>query len=63
MQAPAREIELEREFALAKLHGRYGSTFQLIGDDEYRCGLERAERELPATVRYRSSWLFVVATP
>ena len=61
VRPPARGVTLAREFALAKLRGRYGSTFQLIGDDEYGAGLERAERELPPVVRYRSSWLFLVA--
>ena len=49
-----------REHALEKLRGRYSSTFSLLPDDEYRAGLERAERELPDPVGYRSEWLFVI---
>jgi SAM-dependent methyltransferase len=50
-----------REHALEKLRGRYASTFALLPADEYREGLERAERELPDPVSYRSEWLFVIA--
>lgn len=49
-------FEMERTFAretgLAKLRGRAYSTFAYMSDDEYREGLERAERELPAVIRY-----------
>jgi ubiquinone/menaquinone biosynthesis C-methylase UbiE len=50
-----------REHALEKLRGRYASTFALLTDDEYKEGVERAERELPDPVSYRSEWLFVIA--
>ena len=50
-----------REQALEKLRGRYASTFALLSADEYDEGLERAERELPDPVSYRSEWLFVIA--
>jgi hypothetical protein len=52
---------IDREAALAKIRGRHISTFQLIGDDEYRSGLERAERELPATIDYDYRYLIVAA--
>ena len=32
------------------LRGRFASSFALMSDDEYRAGLERAERELPDRV-------------
>jgi ubiquinone/menaquinone biosynthesis C-methylase UbiE len=41
---------MPREEALAKIRGRAYSTFDLLGEDEYRQGLERAERELPPRV-------------
>jgi SAM-dependent methyltransferase len=53
---------MSREYALERIRGRHISTFQLIGDDEYREGLERAERELPERVDYVLEWLLVAAT-
>jgi ubiquinone/menaquinone biosynthesis C-methylase UbiE len=50
-----------RELALRKLREKYGSTFDLIPEAEYRAGLARAERDLPEQVSYRSRWLVVVA--
>ena len=55
------ERTITREDALEKIRGRYISTFQLISDEEYEAGLERAERELPETVTYPSHMLVVVA--
>jgi SAM-dependent methyltransferase len=52
---------LDREAALAKIRGRHISTFHLIGDDEYASGLERAERELPATIDHDYRLLIVTA--
>ena len=52
---------LDRETALEKIRGRHISTFDLIGEDEYRAGLERAERELPDRVEYALDWVIVVA--
>jgi hypothetical protein len=46
------ERTFARETGLAKLRGRAYSTFAYMSDDEYREGLERAERELPAVIRY-----------
>jgi SAM-dependent methyltransferase len=40
----------KRERALQMLRGRFASSFALMSDDEYRAGLERAERELPERV-------------
>lgn len=54
------ERRFSRDFGLERLHGRYGSTFDLLSDEEYRAGLERAERELPDPVEYRDLWLLVV---
>jgi SAM-dependent methyltransferase len=52
---------IDRETALEKIRGRAISTFDLIDGDEYRAGLERAERELPEQVDYGLDWLVVVA--
>lgn len=54
---------IDREAALAKIRGRHISTFQLIGDDEYASGLERAERELPEAIDYDYRLLIVTAEP
>jgi ubiquinone/menaquinone biosynthesis C-methylase UbiE len=54
--------EMPREEALAKIRGRHISTFDLIADEEYRTGLERAERELPERVQYVGEWLIAVAS-
>jgi ubiquinone/menaquinone biosynthesis C-methylase UbiE len=52
---------VSREIALERIRGRHIATFDLIPDDEYRAGLERAERELPEQVEYRQEWLLAVA--
>jgi ubiquinone/menaquinone biosynthesis C-methylase UbiE len=52
--------QLGREGALEKVRGRHISTFDLIGDGEYRAGLERLERELPERVDYALDWVVVV---
>ena len=41
-----------RDTALAKLRGRYASTFDLLPAGEYEAGLERATRDLPDEVEY-----------
>ena len=57
----SQRTSMTREHALERIRGRHISTFQLIGDDEYRAGLERAERELPERVDYAQEWLLVAA--
>jgi len=52
---------LTREIALERIRGKHISTFDLISDEEYDAGLERAERELPERVDYRVEWLVAVA--
>jgi ubiquinone/menaquinone biosynthesis C-methylase UbiE len=52
---------ISREVALARIRGRHISTFQLIPDDEYAAGLERAERELPEQVDFAQHWVVVSA--
>jgi ubiquinone/menaquinone biosynthesis C-methylase UbiE len=59
--ALAQRASLDRETALEKIRGRHISTFDLIGEGEYRTGLERAERELPERVDYALDWVVVVA--
>jgi len=51
---------LTRDDALEKIRGRHISTFQLLDDDEYAAGVERAERELPERVDYAVEWLLAV---
>jgi SAM-dependent methyltransferase len=46
------EREFDRETALRKLRGQHTSSFDLLEEDEIAAGIERAERELPARVRY-----------
>ena len=46
---------------LARIRGRHISTFQLIDEEEYRAGLERAERELPDTAENTLEWLIATA--
>jgi len=52
---------ISREQALVRIRGRHIATFDLISDEEYAEGLERAERELPERVDYRQEWLIAVA--
>lgn len=51
-----------RDFALERLRGRYGSTFDLLAPAEYEAGLERAVQELPDPVSYVDRWLLVAGT-
>lgn len=50
-----------REAALDRIRGRHIGTFDLISDDEFRAGIEKAERELPDELEYRQEWLIAVA--
>ncbi|HKD32415.1 MAG TPA: class I SAM-dependent methyltransferase [Gaiellaceae bacterium] len=50
-----------REVALERIRGKHIATFDLIGEDEYRTGLERAEADLPDQVNYRQEWLITGA--
>jgi SAM-dependent methyltransferase len=52
---------LPREPALERIRGRYISTLQLLGDEEYAEGLERAERDLPTSIEYERHWLVALA--
>jgi ubiquinone/menaquinone biosynthesis C-methylase UbiE len=56
-----RQRSYSREFVLRRIRGRYASTFDLLSDDEYRTGLDRAEKELPERIEYRSGWLIAIA--
>jgi ubiquinone/menaquinone biosynthesis C-methylase UbiE len=62
LQRLSQTVELTREDALAKVRGKHISTFDLIEDDEYEAGLERAERELPDRVQVALEWLVAVAS-
>jgi ubiquinone/menaquinone biosynthesis C-methylase UbiE len=54
--------ELSREVALEKIRGKHISTFDLIDEEEYERGLERAERELEDPIRYSLEWVVVAAS-
>lgn len=41
----------DREPALRAIRGRFASSFALMSEEEYRAGLERAERELPEKIK------------
>ena len=58
-----RDTAIDRESALVKIRGRHILTFDLIDEEEYRLGLERAERELPERIAYRYELLIVTADP
>jgi SAM-dependent methyltransferase len=53
---------VDRETVLERIRGKHISTFQLISDDEYRAGLERAERELPAELENVLEWIVAAGT-
>jgi SAM-dependent methyltransferase len=52
---------LTREEALERIRGRYISTLRLLDDETLTAGLERAERELPATIETSLEWAVVSA--
>ncbi len=53
---------LGRAEALEKLRGRYASTFDHLDEQEYRDGVERAERELPDPVEYVLELMVAIGT-
>ena len=53
---------VDRETVLERIRGRHISTFQLISDEEYQTGLERAERELPDELENVLEWIIAVGT-
>jgi SAM-dependent methyltransferase len=57
----SQRAEITRRAALERIRGRYISTLELLSDDEYRSGLERAERELPNEIAYALEWVVVIA--
>jgi SAM-dependent methyltransferase len=52
---------VDRETVLERIRGKHISTFQLIDEDEYRVGLERAERELPEELENVLEWIVATA--
>ena len=52
---------LDRAEALNRIRGKHIGTFDLITEEEYAAGLERAERELPEHLDYAVEWLVAVA--
>ena len=56
------ERRFSREHALERIRGRYASTFEHLSEEEYRAGLERAERELPDPVEYLLELLVAIAS-
>ena len=57
----SQQATVTREVALERIRGRHIATFDLISDEEFRAGLERAERELTEQVDYRQEWLIAAA--
>jgi SAM-dependent methyltransferase len=57
----SQSARVSREQALDRLRGRYISTLWLLPEDEYRAGLEQAERELGEETGYSREWAIVVA--
>jgi SAM-dependent methyltransferase len=57
----SRQTEVSRQDALAKIHGRHISTFDLLDEEEIAEGTARAERELPERVVASLEWLVAVA--
>lgn len=57
----SQEATVTREVALERIRGRHIATFDLISDEEWHAGVERAKRELPERVDYRQEWLIAVA--
>jgi ubiquinone/menaquinone biosynthesis C-methylase UbiE len=53
---------IDRETALERIRGRHISTFDLIDETEIEVGLNRATKELPDQVEYRTEWLVLVAS-
>ena len=53
---------LARERALDRIRGKHIGTFDLITNEEYAVGLERAERELPGHIDYSVEWLIASAS-
>ncbi len=50
-----------RDTVLERIREKHISTFQLISGDEYRAGLERAERELPEELENVLEWIVATA--
>jgi ubiquinone/menaquinone biosynthesis C-methylase UbiE len=57
----SQQATVTREAALERIRGRHIGTFDLISDDEFHTGVEKAELELPELVDYRQEWLIAVA--
>jgi SAM-dependent methyltransferase len=57
----SQEATVTREVALERIRGRHIATFDLISDEEWQSGVERAEHDLPEHVDYRQEWLIAVA--
>jgi SAM-dependent methyltransferase len=53
--------EFPREYILRRIRAKHISTFQLIPEDEYEAGVDKAERELPDPVTVEGHWLVVTA--
>lgn len=57
----SQQSSVGRNSALERVRERYVSPLQLLDEDEYRSGLERMEKVLPATVEYTLEWLVAIA--
>lgn len=57
----SQQATVTRDVALRRIRGRHIATFDLISDQEWQAGVERADRDLPELVDYRQEWLIAVA--
>jgi ubiquinone/menaquinone biosynthesis C-methylase UbiE len=57
----SQQATVTREVGLGRIRGRHIATFDLISDDEWQAGVQRAERDLPELVDYRQEWLIAAA--
>jgi ubiquinone/menaquinone biosynthesis C-methylase UbiE len=53
---------ITREEALARIRERAFSTFEFIGDDEFKVGLRQAEETMPEQVSYPVVWLIALGS-
>ena len=56
-----RDVVQSRDEVLERIRARHISTLELLPEDEYQAGLERAERELPDPVESTRRFLIAVA--
>jgi hypothetical protein len=63
VQTRARHPHFTRDQALARLQGRFASSFALMSGEEFEAGLDAAEREMPDAFAATLRVLLVTAEP